>query len=78
MWCTPLIPVLGRQRQLDLYEFKANLVYRASSRTARAIQRNIVSKNKTKQNKTKQMDHIASKLKVKKSETSANGQGVSL
>jgi hypothetical protein len=33
-------------------EFKASLVYRVSSRTARAIQRNIVSK--TKQNKTKQ------------------------
>jgi hypothetical protein len=35
-------------------EFKASLVYRVSSRTARAIQRNPVSKKKqTKQNKTK-------------------------
>jgi hypothetical protein len=33
-------------------EFEASLVYRVSSRTARAIQRNPVSKNKTKQNKT--------------------------
>jgi hypothetical protein len=33
---------------------KARLVYRVSSRTARATQRNSVSKNKTKQNKTKQ------------------------
>ena len=36
-------------------EFEASLVYRASSRTARATQRNPVSKNqkkKTKQNKT--------------------------
>ncbi|CAO2577223.1 hypothetical protein LEMLEM_LOCUS19 [Lemmus lemmus] len=29
----PLIPALGRQRQADLCEFKASLVYRASSRT---------------------------------------------
>jgi hypothetical protein len=36
-------------------DFEANLVYRVSSRTARATQRNAVSKqNKTKQNKTKQ------------------------
>jgi hypothetical protein len=37
-------------------EFEASLVYRVSSRIARAIQRNPVSKynNKTKQNKTKQ------------------------
>jgi hypothetical protein len=35
-------------------EFEASLVYRVSSRTARATQRNNVSKNKTEQNKTKQ------------------------
>jgi hypothetical protein len=38
-------------------EFEASLVSKVSSRTARAIQRNPVSKtkqNKTKQNKTKQ------------------------
>jgi hypothetical protein len=33
-------------------ELEASLVYRVSSRTAKAIQRNPVSKNKTKQNKT--------------------------
>ena len=39
----PLISAL--QRQTDLCEFEANLVYRMSSRTARAIaQRNPVSK----------------------------------
>ena len=27
-WRTPLIPALGRQRQVDLYEFEASLVYR--------------------------------------------------
>jgi hypothetical protein len=42
----------GRGRQIS--EFQDSLVYRVSSRTARAIQRNPVSKNKTKQNKTKQ------------------------
>jgi hypothetical protein len=42
----------GRGRRIS--EFKASLVYRVSSRTARAIQRNPVLKNKTKQNKTKQ------------------------
>ena len=28
----PLIPALGRQRQVDLCEFKISLVYRVSSR----------------------------------------------
>ena len=44
----------GRGRQIS--EFKASLVYKVSSRTARAIQRNPVSKNqkpKPKQNKKK-------------------------
>jgi hypothetical protein len=40
----------GRGRWIS--EFKVSLVYKVSSRTARAIQRNPVSK--TKQNKTKQ------------------------
>jgi hypothetical protein len=37
----PLIPALGRQRQA-VSESEASLVYKASSRTARAIQRNHV------------------------------------
>ena len=45
-------PPGGRGRQIS--EFEASLVYRVSSRTARAIQRNPVSNNqKTKQNKKK-------------------------
>jgi hypothetical protein len=40
----------GRDRRIS--EFEASLVYKVSSRTARAIQRNPVSK-KQKQNKTK-------------------------
>ena len=51
----PIIPALGRQRQADLYDFKASLVYRASSRTARDTQRNPVS-NKTKQKKEGQTE----------------------
>jgi hypothetical protein len=34
---------LGRQKQADLCEFKASLVYRESSRIARARQRNPIS-----------------------------------
>jgi hypothetical protein len=41
----------GRGRWIS--EFQASLVYKVSSRTDRAIQRNPVSENKTKQNKTK-------------------------
>ena len=44
-WHTPLILALGRQRQ-GISEFEASLVYKVSSRTARAIQRNPISKNK--------------------------------
>ena len=47
-WHIPLVLALRRQRQADLCEFKASLVYRESSRTARATQRNPVSQNKTK------------------------------
>ena len=40
---------LGRQREVDLYEFEAILVYRETSRTPKSVtQRNPVSK-KTKQ-----------------------------
>ena len=43
-WRTLLIPALRRQRQVDLYEFKASLVYRASSRTGpKGTQRSPVS-----------------------------------
>jgi hypothetical protein len=41
----------GRGRQIS--EFKASLVYRVSSRTARAIQRNPVSKKQKHKNKNK-------------------------
>ena len=40
-----LIPALGRQRQVDLCEFKDSLVYRVNARTAKDTQRNPVSKS---------------------------------
>lgn len=48
----PFIPTLRRQRQGDLYELEANLVYRASSRPV--LQRNSVSK-KQKESKQQKM-----------------------
>jgi hypothetical protein len=48
----PLIPALGgRGRQIS--EFEASLVYKVSSRTARATQRNPVSKNQKKKKKVR-------------------------
>ena len=41
---TPFIPALRRQKQVDLCEFEASLVYIASSQTARATQRDPASK----------------------------------
>ena len=43
----PLIPALGRQRQVGLCEFEASLVYIVSSRTVKAVtQRKPVLKKK--------------------------------
>jgi hypothetical protein len=44
----------GRGRQIS--EFEASLVYRMSSRTARATQRNPVSKKKKKKKKKKEIN----------------------
>ena len=52
----PIDPVLRRQRQVDLWKFMANLVYKESSKTARAIQRNLVSKIETK--KEEEEEHV--------------------
>jgi hypothetical protein len=41
----PFILAFRRQRQVALCEFEARIVYRASSRTVKATQRNPVSKN---------------------------------
>jgi hypothetical protein len=42
---------MGNWRTLQISEFEASLVYRVSSRTASAIQRNPVSKNQKKKKK---------------------------
>jgi hypothetical protein len=50
-WCTPLIPALGgRGRRIS--EFEASLVYKVSSRTARAKQKNQKKKKRKKERKT--------------------------
>jgi hypothetical protein len=62
----------GRGRWIS--EFKASLVYKVSSRTARAIQRNPVSKNKKQQNKqtNKQKTKKNKKKTKQKSKKSAH------
>lgn len=49
----PLIPVFCRQRQVGPCDFKASPMYRASSRTVMATQRNCLKKQKNKINLTK-------------------------
>jgi hypothetical protein len=44
-WPVPFILALRRQRAKNLCEFEASLVYKVSSRTARATQRNPVLKH---------------------------------
>ena len=38
MWCTPVIPALRRQRQVDFCEFEARVIYIVSSTLAKAIE----------------------------------------
>lgn len=42
----PLIPALQRQRQVNFYKFETSLIYGASSRLAKATQKNSVLKKK--------------------------------
>lgn len=65
-WCTPSVPALGRQRLVDLCEFEASLVNRASSRIARAMQRNPVSKNQKKKKKKKNHTQPPKQQKIAK------------
>jgi hypothetical protein len=58
------IPALGKQRQADLSS-KGNLVYKTSSRTARATQRNPVSKNQTKPNHNTTTNKTINSYKLK-------------
>jgi hypothetical protein len=53
-WRMPLIPALGgRGRRIS--EFQASLVYKVSFRTARATQRNPVSKKQTNKKKKQEI-----------------------
>jgi hypothetical protein len=52
----------GRGRQIS--EFEASLVYKVSSRTARAIQRNPVSKKQTNKQTNKQQQNNNNKTLV--------------
>jgi hypothetical protein len=61
----------GRSREIS--EFIASLVCKVSSRTARAIQRNPVSKNKTKQQQQQQQQKYWESYMVTITETSRNG-----
>lgn len=46
----PLTLVLGRQRQANLCEYKAGLVYKASSRSVREHSKTLASENKENNN----------------------------
>jgi hypothetical protein len=55
----------GRGKQIS--EFEASLVYKVSSKTARAIQRNPVLKNQTKTKQTKKIP-IGTEMKEKENQ----------
>ena len=57
----PFIPALRRQRQW-ISEFEASLVYRVSSRTARATRRNPVSENQGKKKKRREVVRVDMRL----------------
>jgi glycosylphosphatidylinositol transamidase (GPIT) subunit GPI8 len=61
----------GKGRQIS--EFKASLIYRMSSRTARATQRNPVLKNKNKQ-KQKQKQKSIKQIKKNPNNNNNNKQ----
>jgi hypothetical protein len=58
-WCRSLIPALG------ISDFEASLVYKVSSRTARATQRNPVLKKKKKKIKRLVQENIEIEDKIK-------------
>ena len=54
-WRTPSVPALRRQRQAELCEFKASLVYRVSSKTARVTQYKCLEKQQTNKQTNKNL-----------------------
>jgi hypothetical protein len=61
----------GRGRQIS--EFEASLVYKVSSRTARAIQRNPVSKKQKTKNKNKNKQQQRQKTTKQKNQLKTEG-----
>jgi hypothetical protein len=53
-----IIPVLRRLRQADSCEFKVTLVYKGSSRTARATHRETLTQKKEKEKKEKTLTTV--------------------
>jgi hypothetical protein len=64
-WHMPLIPALGRQRQVDLSESKASLVYNMSSRTPRTLRRKKSCLKKTKQKKCSTLLLVIREMQIK-------------
>ena len=59
----PLIPVLQRQRQADICEFKASLGYIVSSRPAGAKRESLSQKHKTETKTNKQKQKIKPQMR---------------
>ena len=59
-----MILTLQKQRQVDFCELKASLVYKKNPRTAKATQRNLVSKNQTEPNQQQQKRKTKTKNKT--------------
>jgi hypothetical protein len=66
----------GRGRRIS--EFQDSLVYRVSSRTARTIQRNPVSKKKKKKKKFRKVKNMINRKPNKILQTSSNGLMISV
>ena len=56
MICTSLIPALGRQRQADLCELMASLIYIASSRPGKATVRSCFKLRKKERDRERERE----------------------
>ena len=68
MVVTPLISARGRQRQVDLCKCEIIVVYKESSRTARATQKNPIMKKKKNKTKPKSLKPYKKERKKEKKE----------
>jgi hypothetical protein len=74
-WCTPLIPAFRKQRQVGLYEFQASLLYRVSSRTSRATQRNPVTKKERRRRRRRRKRRRRKRKRRRKRRKRGGGGG---